>query len=159
MCTSFTGKIAFESVSFAYDSRKPALRNVSFTVDPGTSTAIVGRSGSGKSTCLKLLFRFYNVDSGSIKIDNLDVRKIKIQSLREHIGVVPQDTILFNDSLKYNIRYAKPDVSDNELFEACSAANLHHRVLGFPQGYETSVGERGLKLSGGEKQRVSTIQN
>lgn len=124
-------------------------------VEPGTSTAIVGESGSGKSTILKLLFRFYNVTSGAILVDGTDVRNITVKSLREYIGVVPQDTILFNDSLIYNLLYAKPSASEKEVFDACGAASIHQRILRFPEGYETAVGERGLKLSGGEKQRVS----
>ena len=143
-------------MNFAYDSRKPALRNVSFVVEPGTSTAIVGESGSGKSTCLKLLFRFYNPNSGKISVDGKDVQDITTQSLRNYIGVVPQDTILFNASLMYNLLYAKPQATAQEVFEACQSASVHDKILGFPDGYETSVGERGLRLSGGEKQRVST---
>jgi len=111
-------------------------------------------SGSGKSTCLKLLFRFYDVDSGSITIDGHDIRDLKLLSLRKHIGVVPQDTVLFNATIMYNIRYAKPDASEADVFEACKAANIHDRILAFPEQYNTKVGERGLKLSGGERQRV-----
>ena len=149
------GRITFHNVSFAYDARKLALRNVSFVVEPGTSTAIVGESGSGKSTCLKLLYRFYDIDSGSILVDNNDVRDITINSLRERIGVVPQDTILFNESLMYNMMYAKPSATQEEVYEACRAAKIHERILTFPEGYATEAGERGLRLSGGEKQRVS----
>ena len=148
------GKITFSHVNFAYDGRKPALKDVSFAVEPGTSTAIVGESGSGKSTCLKLLFRFYNVNSGTIYVDDKDVKDVTMKSLRQYIGVVPQDTVLFNASLMYNILYARPSASSEEVYDACRAADIHHRILGFPDGYETSVGERGLRLSGGEKQRV-----
>ncbi|KAK8013420.1 hypothetical protein PG991_009013 [Apiospora marii] len=149
------GHIRFQDVDFAYDARKPALRGVSFEVAPGTATAIVGESGSGKSTILKLLFRFYDVDKGSIKIDAVDSRDITVEDLRRHFGIVPQDTVLFNDTLMYNIMYAKPEATEEEVYAACRAANIHDKILSFPEGYETSVGERGLKLSGGEKQRVS----
>lgn len=149
------GRIAFSNVSFAYDNRKPAIKDMSFTAEPGTSTAIVGESGSGKSTCLKLLFRFYDVNSGSISIDGHDIRSIKLESMRSHIGVVPQDTILFNTSILYNLQYAKPDAKLEEVYAACRAASIHDRILSFPEGYETKVGERGLRLSGGEKQRIA----
>ena len=150
------GQVSFCNVNFAYDPRKPALTDVSFIVEPGTKTAIVGESGSGKSTILKLLYRFYNVDDGTIDIDGRDVHLIKIQSLRNHIGVVPQDTILFNESIMYNLRYARPHASNEEIYQACQAASIHDRIIRFPEGYNTMVGERGLKLSGGEKQRVRT---
>lgn len=149
-----TGRITFLNVSFAYDQRKPAIENLSFTAEPGTSVAIVGESGSGKSTCLKLLFRFYDVASGCIKLDNHDIRGLKLQSARGHFGVVPQDTTLFNTSILYNIKYAKPDATLEEVYEACRAANIHDKILSFPEAYETMVGDRGLRLSGGEKQRV-----
>ncbi|MCJ1352283.1 MAG: hypothetical protein MMC33_002267 [Icmadophila ericetorum] len=149
------GCVSFKKVGFTYDSRHTTLTDISFTVEPGTSTAIVGESGSGKSTILKLLFRFYDVTSGSISVDDMDIRSVTVKSLRDHIGVVPQDTILFNDSIMYNIQYAKPNATDVEVFDACRAASIHHKILGFPEGYETAVGERGLKLSGGEKQRVA----
>jgi ABC-type multidrug transport system fused ATPase/permease subunit len=127
---------------------------MSFTIPPGTKTAIVGESGAGKSTCLKLLFRFYDVDSGSITVDGHDIRDLTLLSLRRNIGVVPQDTVLFNATIMYNIRYARPDASEADVFEACKAANIHERILAFPDQYNTKVGERGLKLSGGERQRV-----
>ena len=148
------GKIVFSNVDFWYDERKIALQNVSFTVDAGSTTAIVGESGSGKSTCLKLLFRFYDVDSGSILIDDSHIRDLTVGSLRSHIGVVPQDTSLFNASIRYNILYAKPDATLEEIQKACEAASIHERILSFPDGYETVVGEGGARLSGGEKQRV-----
>lgn len=148
------GHISFSNVTFAYNAQRPALRDISFEVPQGTSTAIVGESGSGKSTLLKLLFRFYEVDEGAIRIDNRDVRQFFIESLREHIGVVPQDTILFNDTLMYNLLYARPDATEAEVYEACRSASIHNKILSFPNGYYTSVGERGLKLSGGERQRV-----
>ncbi|KAI0445794.1 P-loop containing nucleoside triphosphate hydrolase protein [Xylaria telfairii] len=149
------GGISFTNVSFAYNGRNTALNDVSFKVPPGTSTAIVGESGSGKSTILKLLFRFYDASQGRIEVDSLDIRDIRIDSLRRHIGVVPQDTILFNDTLIYNLLYANPRASYEEVYEACRAASIHHRILNLPQGYSTMVGERGLKLSGGERQRIA----
>jgi len=150
------GRITFLHVTFSYNTaRAPDLADVSFDVLPDTSTAIVGESGSGKSTVLKLLFRFYDVDSGSIRLDGMDMRDIKIDDLRQHIGVVPQDTILFNDTLMYNLMYSKPDATEEQVYAACKAASIHDKILNFPNGYATNVGERGLKLSGGEKQRVS----
>lgn len=127
---------------------------MSFSVEPGTTTAIVGESGSGKSTCLKLLYRFYDVDSGAIFVDDRNVRDVAISSLRSHIGVVPQDAILFNASLRYNILYAKPGATFDDMQEACTAASIHEQIKKFPDGYETIVGEGGSRLSGGEKQRV-----
>lgn len=157
---SCAGRVEFTNVNFAYDERRPALQDVSFTVEPGTSTAIVGESGSGKSTILKLLFRFYDVAAGSVRFDGVDARDMTVASLRSHLGVVPQDTILFNDTLLYNLLYARPDATMEEVYAACRAASIHDRILSFPDGYETKVGERGLRLSGGEKQRVShTIAN
>ncbi|KAI1662259.1 ABC heavy metal transporter [Daldinia decipiens] len=152
---SHGGKICFSNVSFAYGDRKPALQNVSFEVLPGTSTAIVGESGSGKSTIIKLIFRFYDANQGKITLDDIDIRNIRIESLRSHIGVVPQDTILFNDTIMYNIRYARPEASEREVHDACRYASIHEKILGFPEGYSTIVGERGLKISGGERQRVA----
>lgn len=149
------GDITFENVEFSYDSRKPALNGLTFNCKPGTTTALVGESGGGKSTVFRLLFRFYNSERGRILIDGNDVEDIKIDSLRQHIGVVPQDTVLFNESLMYNLKYANQDVSDEEVYEACRAASIHDKILSFPDGYQTKVGERGLRLSGGEKQRVA----
>lgn len=153
--SSCKGHIEFRDVSFAYDSRRPALHDITFEVKPGATVAIVGESGSGKSTLLRLLFRFYNPSSGAISVDGRDVRDVTIQSLRSHFGVVPQETMLFNDSLMYNIRYSKPSATDQEVYDACAAASIHDKILAFPDGYDTQVGERGLRLSGGEKQRVS----
>lgn len=151
------GEIAFNNVSFSYQNKdgKQVLEDISFTVPPGTKTAIVGETGSGKSTSLRLLFRFYDVTRGSITIDGQDLRDLKLDSLRQSIGVVPQDTVLFNATIMYNLRYAKPDATEEDVYAACKAANIHDSILGFPDGYETIVGERGLKLSGGERQRVS----
>ncbi|KAF2264633.1 ABC heavy metal transporter [Lojkania enalia] len=152
---SCAGEISFDNVTFSYGYVKPALSDVSFCVPIGTSTAIVGESGSGKSTCLKLLFRFYDVASGSIRIDGRDIRDFRIASYRSHFGVVPQDTILFNSSIRYNLQYARLDAREDEIYAACRAASIHDKILSFPRGYDTIVGERGLRLSGGEKQRIA----
>ena len=140
--------------SYQGKERDPAIDGISFTVAPGTKTALVGESGSGKSTCLKLLYRFYDVNSGSIRVDGRDIRDLKLDGLRKHIGVVPQDTVLFNASIMYNLRYANPKATEFDVYEAAKAANIHDRIMTFPEKYETKVGERGLKLSGGERQRV-----
>ena len=153
--TSCMGEIRYSEVEFSYDRRKPALKGVTFRCAPGTTTALVGESGGGKSTIFRLLFRFYNCEHGSILIDGRDTSRITIDSLRRHIGVVPQDTVLFNESIMYNLKYARPDASDEEVYSACRAASIHEKILTFPDGYSSRVGERGLKLSGGEKQRVA----
>ena len=152
---SCQGEILFDDVKFAYDPRKPALDGLSFHCAPGTTTALVGESGGGKSTVFRLLFRFYNTGSGSIQVDGHDVKSLTIDSLRRHIGVVPQDTVLFNETLMYNLKYANPTASDDDVYAACRAASIHEKILTFPDGYNARVGERGLKLSGGEKQRVA----
>jgi ABC-type transport system involved in Fe-S cluster assembly fused permease/ATPase subunit len=149
------GEIRYNDVHFSYDVRKPALRGLSFTCKPGTTTAFVGESGGGKSTIFRLLFRFYNPQKGMLEVDGHDISSLTLDSLRRHIGVVPQDTVLFNESIMYNIRYARQTASDEEVYEACKAACIHERILSFPDGYSTKVGERGLRLSGGEKQRVA----
>ncbi|TVY82207.1 ABC transporter aclQ [Lachnellula suecica] len=149
------GEVKFDNVKFSYQGKEPAIDGVTFTIPPGTKTAIVGESGGGKSTCLKLLFRFYDIESGSITVDGHDIRDLTLLSLRKNIGVVPQDTVLFNATIMYNLRYANPDASEADVLNACKAANIHDRILAFPDGYDTKVGERGLKLSGGERQRVA----
>lgn len=153
--TSCRGDIVFDNVSFSYDGRKPALNGLSFHCPPGTTTALVGESGGGKSTVFRLLFRFYNANGGAIRVDDHNVQSLTIDSLRRHIGVVPQDTVLFNETLMYNLKYANPNATDEEVYEACRAASIHDKIMTFPDGYQTKVGERGLRLSGGEKQRVA----
>ncbi|BCR83068.1 uncharacterized protein ACHE_10470S [Aspergillus chevalieri] len=154
------GRITFEDIGFAYDARKHknALNGLSFHCEPGTITALVGESGGGKSTIFRLLFRFYNPQTGRILVDNNDVQDITIASLREHIAIVPQDTSLFNESLLYNLRYASPSATDEDIHNACRAACIHDKIMTFPEAYETKVGDRGLRLSGGEKQRVAIAQ-
>lgn len=149
------GDVAFENVTFAYDQRRAVLKDVSFAVPAGHSVAIVGASGAGKSTISRLLFRFYDVDQGAITIDGQDIRAVQQSSLRAAIGIVPQDTVLFNDTIYYNIAYGRPGASPAEIEEAARLAKIHDFVMSLPDGYETVVGERGLKLSGGEKQRVA----
>ena len=149
------GEIVFDHVSFRYDERRPILEGVSFRVPPGGTVAIVGSSGAGKSTISRLLFRFYDVDEGRILIDGKDIRDVTQESLRRAIGVVPQDTVLFNDSIRYNIAYGRPGAGTGEIEEAARLAHIHDFVAKLPDGYKTPVGERGLKLSGGEKQRVA----
>jgi ATP-binding cassette, subfamily B, heavy metal transporter len=147
--------LRFENVSFAYDTARPILKNVSFDVPAGNTVAIVGPSGAGKSTISRLLFRFYDVTAGRILIDSQNIADVTQKSLRAAIGMVPQDTVLFNDTIRYNIRYGRPDATDAEVEEAAKLAQVHAFVLSLPKGYDSMVGERGLKLSGGEKQRVS----
>jgi len=149
------GEVHFDKVSFAYDPERQILRNISFTIPAGHRVAVVGPSGAGKSTLARLLFRFYEVSDGSIRIDGQDIRSVTQQSLRAAIGIVPQDTVLFNDSLRYNIGYARGGASFEEIQQAAKLANIHDMIISLPKGYETMVGERGLKLSGGEKQRVA----
>ncbi len=149
------GHIIFDRVSFAYDPRRPILEEVSFEVPAGRTVAIVGPSGGGKSTIARLLFRFYDVGAGAITIDGQDIRDVTQLSLRQAIGVVPQDTVLFNDTLHYNIAYGLPGATPAEVEQAARMARLDDFILRLPEGYQTRVGERGLKLSGGEKQRVA----
>ena len=150
-----TGHIEWDNVGFSYDKRRTALQDLTFECKPGTTTAFVGESGGGKSTVFRLMFRYYNCREGSIKFDGQDVKDLTIDSVRRFIGVVPQDTILFNETLMYNLKYANPAATDAEVFDACRAAAIHDRIMSFPDGYLTKVGERGLRLSGGEKQRVA----
>jgi ABC-type transport system involved in Fe-S cluster assembly fused permease/ATPase subunit len=149
------GEIVFDDVHFRYDDRRPILKGVSFRVPPGRTLAIVGPSGSGKSTLARLLFRFYDIERGAIRIDGQDIRDVTQDSLRRAVGVVPQDTVLFNDTIRYNVGYGRPGASDAEIEEAARLARIDDFVRRLPDGYATSVGERGLKLSGGEKQRVA----
>ena len=149
------GEIVFDRVSFDYDPRRPILHDISFTVPAGKTVAIVGASGGGKTTISRLLFRFYDVTGGAITIDGQDIRDVTQESVRAAIGVVPQDTVLFNDTVYYNIAYGRPDASPAEVEEAARLAAIHGFIMATPDGYQTMVGERGLKLSGGEKQRVA----
>jgi len=148
-------EIKFDNVSFSYTEEKPVLVSVSFTVKPGTTTAIVGASGSGKTTIGKLLVRLYNVSQGAVTVAGTDLSNFTQESIRGNIGVVPQDTVLFNDTIRYNIQYGRMEASELEVTEAARMADIHDTITGFPDGYDTVVGERGLKLSGGEKQRVA----
>lgn len=149
------GKIEFRDVAFAYRPDRQILQHINFSVEPGQKVAVVGASGAGKSTLVKLLFRFYDVTDGCIAIDGQDIRAVTQLSLRENIGIVPQDTVLFNDSIFENVRYGRPSASDDEVDQALRMANLYDFVQSLPEKGDTKVGERGLKLSGGEKQRVA----
>ncbi|WP_299376949.1 ABC transporter ATP-binding protein/permease [uncultured Kiloniella sp.] len=148
-------EIQFKDCHFGYDERRPILKGVSFTVPAGKKLAIVGSSGAGKSTISRLLFRFYDLDAGEVLIDGQNIAKVKQGSLRQAIGIVPQDTVLFNDTILYNIAYGRPSATREEVEEAAKLAKIHDFVLSLPDGYDSIVGERGLKLSGGEKQRVA----
>jgi len=147
--------ITFDKITFAYNQKRPIIKGISFSINAGDKVAVVGQSGSGKSTLVKLLFRFYDVDSGAIKINQQDISQVRQQSLRTHIGIVPQDTVLFNDSLFNNVQYGCPTASKEEVLKAIELAHLSEFIASLPDGLETVVGERGLKLSGGEKQRVA----
>jgi len=149
------GAIEFRNVNFGYDERRTVLKNMSFTVPAGHTVAVVGHSGAGKSTLSRLLYRFYEVTDGAILIDGQDIREVAQTSLRKNIGIVPQDTVLFNDTIAYNIAYGRPDATQAEIEAAAKAAHIHEFIVNQPDGYKTQVGERGLKLSGGEKQRVA----
>ncbi|MBE9476032.1 MAG: ABC transporter ATP-binding protein/permease [Proteobacteria bacterium] len=148
------GEVVFDNVDFAYNADRPILKGFNLTVKPGQTVAIVGPSGSGKSTVGRLLFRFYDVGTGALRIDGQDVRNITQSSLHGQIGIVPQDTVLFNDTIGYNVAYGREGASHDEVVAAAKAAKIHDFVTSLPDGYDTTVGERGLKLSGGEKQRV-----
>ena len=147
--------VRFAEVDFSYEKERQILHRVSFEIPAGHRVAVVGHSGSGKSTLARLLYRFYDVAAGKLEINAVDIREVKQQSLRAAIGIVPQDTVLFNDTILYNIRYGRPEASDEEIFAAARAAHIHDFVQTLPKQYQTMVGERGLKLSGGEKQRVA----
>jgi ATP-binding cassette subfamily B protein len=149
------GEVCFENVGFSYNPNRKILSDISFTIPPGRKLAIVGASGAGKSTLARLLFRFYDVTEGRILIDGQNISKVQQRSLRSVIGIVPQDTVLFNDTIRYNISYARPQAGEAEIHNAARKAHIHHFIESLPDGYDTVVGERGLKLSGGEKQRVA----
>ena len=149
------GIVEFDNVQFSYDGKVQALKGVSFKVDKGQSMALIGESGSGKSTILRLLYRFYDIDSGVIRIDGQDISEVTQSSLRRAIGIVPQDSVLWNDTIGANISYGKEGATDEEIIEAAQSAKMHDRILSFTDEYSTIVGERGIRLSGGEKQRVS----
>ena len=147
--------IRFDHVDFGYDPARQILHGVSFEVPAGAKVAVVGHSGSGKSTLARLLYRFYDVQGGGVSVGGIDVRRLRQQSLRASIGIVPQDTVLFNDTIRYNIHYGRPSAAPDEVVAAAQSAHIHEFIASLPQGYESAVGERGLKLSGGEKQRVA----
>lgn len=149
------GEIKFENVTFGYDKRNPILRNLNLTIPGGAKAAVVGPSGCGKSTLIRLLFRFYDVQGGQILIDGQNIQDVKLDSLRHAIGVVPQDTSLFNDTIEHNIRYGDLDASTDQVIEAAKRAQIHESIMKFPLKYNTIVGERGMMLSGGEKQRLA----
>ena len=149
------GEVRFENVSFAYEPERPILKGISFDVPAGKTVAVVGPSGAGKSTISRLLYRFYDLSGGRILIDGQDIVKVTQNSIRQVIGMVPQDTVLFNDTIRYNIRYGRWEATDAEVEEAARLAQIDNFIRLAPKGYETEVGERGLKLSGGEKQRVA----
>ena len=149
------GRVEFQDVEFAYRSDRGILRGISFTVEPGQTVAVVGPSGAGKSTLSRLLFRFYDVTAGRILIDGQDIRTVTQASVRGALGIVPQDTVLFNDTVYYNIAYGEPSATPSQVEAAARHASIHDFIMGLPDGYQTAVGERGLKLSGGEKQRVA----
>ena len=150
-----TGRVEFENVHFHYDADRAILKGINFIIEPGQTVAIVGPTGAGKSTLSRILFRFYNIASGSVRIDGQDLNELSQSSVRKALGIVPQDTVLFNDTIGYNIGYAKQGATQDEIESAAKDAQVHDFITGLPDGYNTVVGERGLKLSGGEKQRVA----
>ncbi|MFM8153563.1 MAG: ATP-binding cassette domain-containing protein, partial [Polynucleobacter victoriensis] len=141
--------------SFSYEPARGIIKNISFEVSPGQTTAVVGHSGAGKSTLARLLFRFYDVTDGAIYLDHQNIKSVTQKSLRQAIGIVPQDTVLFNDTVAYNIAYGRPGATQEQVESAARLAQIHEFIMSLPDGYQTTVGERGLKLSGGEKQRVA----
>ena len=149
------GFVEFEGVGFHYDPEREILKDINFAIEPGQTVAFVGPTGAGKSTLSRILFRFYDIAAGHVRIDGHDLRDVTQTSVRKALGIVPQDTVLFNDTIGYNIAYAKPGASQSEIEAAARDAQIHDFVSGLPDGYNTIVGERGLKLSGGEKQRVA----
>jgi len=153
--TSCSGHIKWRNVCFSYNGRAAALKNIDLECSPGTTTAFVGASGGGKSTIFRLMFRYYNASDGRIELDGHDVKDLTIDSVRRHIGVVPQDMTLFNETIMFNLKYANADATDEDVYNACKAASIHDTIMGFPDGYQSRVGERGQKLSGGERQRVA----
>ena len=150
-----SGRVTFNHVKFTYDGKKQIINDVTFDIAPGKTVALIGETGGGKSTILKLLFRFYDIAGGSIRIDGQDIRTVSLESLREHIGVVPQDPSLFNETIMHNVRYSRVGASDEEVMEACRAAAIHDKIMSFTNGYMSKVGEKGVKLSGGELQRIA----
>jgi len=155
MPQNINADIRFDKVSFDYDVRRTIIKDISFTVPNGKKVAIVGPTGAGKSTISRLLFKFYNPKAGEIYINNININKVSQESLRQLIGVVPQDTVLFNDTIYYNIAYGKIEATEKEVISAAKNSDIHDFISALPDGYKTVVGERGLKLSGGEKQRVA----
>ena len=152
---SVTGKVEFDHVTFGYDSENPVLHNIHFSVQPGEIIAIVGPSGAGKTTLVNLLARFYDVQKGMVRIDGRDIRRVRLESMRRHIGMVSQETLLFSVTLKENIRYGRKDATDADVIAAAKAADMHSFIMELPDGYETKIGEDGIKLSGGQKQRMA----
>jgi ATP-binding cassette subfamily B (MDR/TAP) protein 7 len=152
------GAITFENVAFGYHPSRSIFHSLSFTIPAGQRVALVGPSGCGKSTVFRLLYRFYNADSGRILVDGQDISEVQIESLRRAVGVVPQDTPLFHSDIMHNIRYGRLDASDAEVMEAAKKAKVHDTVARLPEGYKTTVGERGLMISGGEKQRLAVAR-
>jgi ATP-binding cassette subfamily B protein len=153
--TNLGPQVVFDNVSFSYEPNRDILKDLSFVIEPGQTTAVVGHSGAGKSTLARLLFRFYDVTGGTICLDKQNIKDVKQLSLRQAIGIVPQDTVLFNDTVAYNIAYGRPGASQADIESAAKSAQIHDFIVSLPDGYQTMVGERGLKLSGGEKQRVA----
>ena len=151
---TFRGQIAFENVAFGYDAESPVLRDISFSVEPGELVGIVGHAGSGKSTAISLIARFYDADSGTVKIDGVDIRNYKVHGLRSQIGFVLQDTVLFRGTVHDNIAFGRPDATREEVVEAAKLANADEFIIRMPDGYDSMVGERGMTLSGGQRQRI-----